>query len=72
MAEQNSITIEPTQSMKVNQQIGITNPNFWCQHKKDDHLVFWIQVLEKFGRQMTDDLKLLIRRILVIPMGSGK
>ena len=68
----NSISIEPSQSRKVNQQIGITNPNFWCQHKKDDHLVFWIQVLEKFGRQMTDDLKLLIRRILVIPMGSGK
>ena len=66
----NSI-IEPSQSMKVNEKISISNQNFWCLYKKSDHLTFWIQVLEKFGRKMTEDLKLLLRKILVIPMGSG-
>ena len=66
----NSLEIEP-EDMVGNQELGITNQHFWCNHKRDDHLIFWIHVLEKFSL-MSEDLQLLIRKILTVPMGSGK
>ena len=67
----NSLKIE-SQDMIGNEDLSITNQDFWCQHKKDDHLMFWIYVLEKFSPKMSENLKLLIRKILVLPMGSGQ
>ena len=67
----NSIEIE-SQGMIGNEDLSIANQDFWCQHKKDDHLMFWIYLLEKFSPKMSNDLILLIRKILILPMGSGK
>ena len=66
----NSLDIE-SQDIIGNQQLGTVNHLFWCKHKKDDHLVFWIHVLEKFAQKLTGDLELLLRKILTVPMGSG-
>ena len=67
---QNSLENEPQQQIGKRKRFT-GNEDFYCRHKKDDPLLFWTWVLEEFGSKMSENLKLLIRKILTVPMGSA-
>ena len=49
--------------------LNIDNDQFWCNQNKDDPALFWTWIANKFP--MSLQLKLLIRRVITVPMGSG-
>ena len=65
---ENSLENEPQEQ---EEQMKRSMGDFYCRHRKDDPLLFWIWVLEEFGSNMSENLKLLIKRVLIVPMGSA-
>ena len=65
---ENSLETDP-QHEHGNRRFHVANRQFYCNHRKDDPLHYWIWVLEKFGNSMSSKLQLLLRKVLIVPMG---
>ena len=64
----NSLEMD-AQHQQGNKNLYVANQLFYCDHRKDDPLLMWTWILEKFGKSMSPKLKLLIRKVLIVPMG---
>ena len=67
---ENSLEDEPQQQVGQRKR-PMGDGSFYCRHKKDDPMLFWLWVLEEFASTMSEDLKLLIKKVLIVPMGSA-
>ena len=50
----------------------LENPQEMCEKTSSSASLVWSVLLDRYGNEMSEELKLIIRTVMIIPLGSAE